>query len=63
MRETLAFNELSKFNDTLKAYLCSRHSCSRLRLGVFLSISIKGINRLISKRMSNIYLKVTIEKN
>ena len=25
--------------------------------------SIKEINRLISKRMSNIYLKVTIEKN
>ena len=25
--------------------------------------SIKGINRLISKGMSNIYLKVTIEKN
>ena len=24
---------------------------------------IKGINRLISKGMSNIYLKVTIEKN
>ena len=25
--------------------------------------SIKGINRLISKEMSNIYLKVTTEKN
>ena len=25
--------------------------------------SIKGINKLISKEMSNIYLKVTIEKN
>ena len=25
--------------------------------------SIKGINRLISKGMSNIYVKVTIEKN
>ena len=25
--------------------------------------SIKGINRLISKGMSNIYLQVTIEKN
>ena len=25
--------------------------------------SIKGINRLISKGMSNVYLKVTIEKN
>ena len=25
--------------------------------------SIKGINRLISKGMSNIYLKVTIKKN
>ena len=25
--------------------------------------SIKGINRLISKRMSNIYLKNTIQKN
>ena len=26
-------------------------------------ISVKGINRVISKRMSSIYLKVTIEKN
>ena len=25
--------------------------------------SIKGINKLISKEISNIYLKVTIEKN
>ena len=25
--------------------------------------SVKGINRLVSKGMSNIYLKVTIEKN
>ena len=25
--------------------------------------SIKGVNRLISKGMSNVYLKVTIEKN
>ena len=25
--------------------------------------SIKGMNRLISKEMSNIYLKLTIEKN
>ena len=31
-------------------------------MDVFLS-SIKEINRLISKRMSNIYLKVTTEKN
>ena len=29
---------------------------------MFLS-SIKGINRLISKVISNIYLKVTVEKN
>ena len=27
------------------------------------SSSIKGINRLLSKWMTNIYLKVTIEKN
>ena len=31
-------------------------------MDVFLS-SIKEINRLTSKRMSNIYLKVTTEKN
>ena len=43
----------------LNLHLCSFTWCF---YWIFFS-SIKGINRLISKGMSNIYLKVTIEKN
>ena len=34
-----------------------------LSIYVFLDYDLKEMNRLLSKEMSNIYLKVTIEKN
>ena len=51
--------------DTMKAYflILNLHLFFYLMFLMVFFSSIKGINRLISKGMSNIYLKVTIEKN